>query len=126
MNPVRELSKALDGALPSDFKEMLRVTKFVLDTKHIGLKIEPNIEDGMWHLKMLSDSDFAGDKETRISVTGYILYFCGVPIAWKSKGQKNITLSSSEAEYVACSEAVKEVQFVKQVVNAVDIKIQNL
>ena len=54
-----------------------------------------------WALKALSDSDFASDKETRISVFGYIIYFCGIPIAWRSKGMKSVVLSTIEAEYMA-------------------------
>ena len=52
-------------------------------------------------LKALSDSDFASDKETIISVFGYIIYFCGIPIAWQSKGMKSVVLSTTEAEYMA-------------------------
>jgi hypothetical protein len=58
------------------------------------------------------DSDWAGDSETRISVTGFILYLMNVPVCWQSKWQKGITLSNTEAENVAMSEAVKEVKFI--------------
>jgi hypothetical protein len=34
------------------------------------------------------------------------------PVCWWSKSQKGVTLSSSEAEYVAMSKAVKEVKFI--------------
>ena len=40
----------------------------MLDTKDLGLCIVPTMSDGMWQLEALSDSDFANDKETRISV----------------------------------------------------------
>ena len=40
-NMNRELSKANDGASPAAFKELLHVIKHVLDTKNLGLKIEP-------------------------------------------------------------------------------------
>jgi hypothetical protein len=33
-------------------------------------------------------------------VTGFIMYLLRVPICWKSKEQKGVTLSRSEAEYV--------------------------
>ena len=72
------------------------------------------MSDGIWHLEALSDSDFANDKETRISVYGYIVYYCGVPIAWKSKSMKSVVLSTTEAEYVAVSEVVKEIKFLYQ------------
>jgi hypothetical protein len=34
-----------------------------------------------------------------------------VPVCWKSKAQRGVTLSSSGAEYVSISEAVKEIKF---------------
>ena len=58
--------------------------KFVVDTKHWGLRFEPKFEhENKWTLTMYMDSDYAGDKETQISVTGYILFFMGVLIIWK-------------------------------------------
>ena len=107
-NTVRELSKCLDCINTAAYKEMLRVIKYVLDTKNLALKVEPTEQNSEeWEMVMYSDSDFAGDKETRISVAGYILYLMGVPINWKSKSPKSVTLSSSEAEFIAMSEAVK-------------------
>ena len=41
MNPVCELSKVLDGSTKTVFKEMLHVIKYVLNTKDMGLEIEP-------------------------------------------------------------------------------------
>ena len=40
-NAVCEISKSMDGASKLLFREMLRVIKFVLDTKDLGLKMEP-------------------------------------------------------------------------------------
>jgi len=77
-----------------------------------------------WIVVAFSDSDFGRDKETRISVAGFIVCFMGVPISWKSKGQKIVVLSSSEAEYVALSEAAKEIKFVYQVLISMDFKVK--
>ena len=73
---------------------------------------------------MYTNSDYAGDKSTRISVTGYILFFMGIPIIWKSKSQKNITLSSSEAEYVTLSEAAKEIKFIYQLLLSIGMQVR--
>ena len=43
------------------------------------------------------------------------MFLQGVLIASKSKSQKIVSLSSSEAEFYACSEAVREVPFVVQI-----------
>jgi hypothetical protein len=43
-------------------------------------------------------------------------FFCGAPISWKSKSNKSVTLSSTEAEYYASSEAAKELVFIKNII----------
>ena len=69
-NPVRELSKSIDGASMAQVTEMYRVINFVLETKTLGLRMVPIFNDGVWKLEALSDSDFANDKDTRYSVYG--------------------------------------------------------
>jgi hypothetical protein len=70
------------------------------------------------------NSDWAGDAETRIIVTGFIIYLLGVPICWRSKGQKGDTLSSSKAEYVVISEAVKEIQFIYYLLESIGMNVK--
>jgi hypothetical protein len=63
------------------------------------------------------DADWAGCAETRRSTTGYILYVCGAPLSFYSKRQKSVTVSSTEAEVYALSEALSEVQNIQQMVS---------
>jgi len=49
------------------------------------------------------NADWAGDTDTRRSHTGYILMMNGGPISWKCRRQDNVSLSTSEAEFVAAS-----------------------
>ena len=113
----------MDGASKLQMREPRRVAKFVLDTKNLRLCIVLTMYDGIWCLEALSESDFAHDKETRISVYGYIVFFCGVPIAWKSKSMKSVVLSTTEAEYVAVSEVVKEIKFLYQLLISIKIPL---
>jgi hypothetical protein len=122
-NAVRELSKVADGATTSHWNAMIRVIKYVLDTENYGLRLKPSKNKEGFYLEGVSDSEYAGDKDTRISVYGYVLYFCGAPIAWKSKAGKSVTLSSTEAEYFATSEIAKEVIFAKQVLESMGIEL---
>jgi hypothetical protein len=122
-NSVRELSKVNDGATPAHWKALMRAIKFTLDTETYALRLKPKKSEEGFYLEGISDSEFAGDKDTRISVYGYILYFCGAPISWKSKSGKSVTLSSTEAEYFAVSEVAKEVIFAKQVLESIGIKL---
>ena len=90
-NSVRELAKGMSGASQAAMKELLRVIKFVLDTSDYGLKIQPNMNGkDLWKLVVYSDSDWAGDKDTRHSVGGYIMYLANVPILWKSNTKEQL------------------------------------
>ena len=123
-NPVRELSKTMDAPAPVHLKEMYKVIRHILSTKEYGLKFELKKYIIKWAFKALSDSDFASDKETRISVFGYIIYFCGIPISWRSKGMKSVVLSTTEAEYLALSEVVKELKFIVQLLQTMNIEVE--
>jgi hypothetical protein len=126
-NVVRELSKCMDKATPAAFKEMKRAMRFVANTKECGLRIEPDEpskDKFKWNMVVYTDSDWTGDKEDRQSVSGYVVFLLGVPILWKSKSQKSVTLSSSEAEYSAMSKAVKDVQFIVMVLESLSIKVE--
>jgi hypothetical protein len=103
-NATRELTK-VDGATEAHWKAMMRIIKYVFDTKQYSLKLKPYMS-GTATLKGISDSGFAGDRETR--KTGYVTYYCGALISWNSKSGNSATLSSTEAEYYASSEAAKE------------------
>ena len=54
------------------------------------------------------DADNGGDIDSTKSTTGYVYTFGGTAICWVSKLQKIVSLSSCEAEYVAVTEATKE------------------
>jgi hypothetical protein len=69
-NIVRELSKCMDFVTLGGYNELLRVIKFVIDTKTFGLKVQPKLDNNLgWDLKIFCDSNCAGDPETRVSVT---------------------------------------------------------
>ena len=57
------------------------------------------------------------------SVYMYVIYFCGVPVAWKSKSMRSVVLSTAEAEYVVISEVVKEIKFFYQLLESMDVKV---
>jgi hypothetical protein len=55
------------------------------------------------------DIDFGNDPETRKSMTGHQMSLNGGYNSWKSSRQRGVTLSSSEAEFVAASQAGEEI-----------------
>ena len=53
-----------------------------------------------------SDSDLAGDVDSRKSTSGIIFFLDDSPISWQSTKQKIVALSSCEVEYIAAATAV--------------------
>ena len=73
----------------------------------IGLKFEKDRNVGK-HLVGYVDSDYAGDLDKRRSTTGYVFTIAGGPVSWRSTLQSTVALSTTEAEYMAVTEAFKE------------------
>jgi hypothetical protein len=61
-----------------------------------------------------SDADYAGCPDTRRSTTGYVVKLDGNTITWVTKRQQSVALSSCESEYMAITEAAKEVTWLRQ------------
>ena len=61
----------------------------------------------------MADSDFAGDRKTRKSVGGTLIFLGGAAIVYKTMLQRTIALSSTEAEFYALTEAGKLVLYVR-------------
>ena len=59
------------------------------------------------------DSDWAGDCNDKKSTSGYVIRVYNNVIYWKSHKQNAVTKSSTFAEYVALSEAVTDVIFIR-------------
>ncbi|KAG9453509.1 hypothetical protein H6P81_006413 [Aristolochia fimbriata] len=68
-------------------------------------------------VKGFVDSDHAGDRDNGRSTSGYVFTVGGTAVSWVSKLQKVVALSSTEAEYVAATEASKEYIWLKSLMN---------
>ncbi|GFY27394.1 retrovirus-related Pol polyprotein from transposon TNT 1-94 [Trichonephila clavipes] len=71
----------------------------------------------------LRDSDFATNRDDRVSMGGFITFIDETPISWRTFKQKSVSLSTMEAEYVSLTEAAKEFIWLK---NVIDNKSLNL
>ncbi|GFV20422.1 retrovirus-related Pol polyprotein from transposon TNT 1-94 [Trichonephila clavipes] len=74
-------------------------------------------------LSCYSDSDFATNRDDRVSMGGFITFIDETPISWRTFKQKSVSLSTMEAEYVSLTEAAKEFIWLK---NVIDNKSLNL
>lgn len=89
-----------------------RVLRYLSGTRTFGLKYRKS-NDGRDDLVGYSDSDWAGDPETRRSTSGFVFIMANGPVSWKSKRQRVVSTSSVEAEYVALYGAVREAAWMR-------------
>ncbi|KZV44851.1 Aspartyl-tRNA synthetase [Dorcoceras hygrometricum] len=78
----------------------------------MGLKFQGTGKHQEW-ITGYVDSDYAGNVDTRKSTTGYVFTSNGTAVSWKAMLQPVVALSTTEAEYIAATEAVKEAIWMK-------------
>ena len=61
----------------------------------------------------LSDADWASDEKDRKSVSGYCFYFLDSLVSWSSRKQRTVSTSSTESEYYALTNTIKEAIWIK-------------
>ncbi|XP_055910757.1 uncharacterized protein LOC129945122 [Eupeodes corollae] len=99
---VNLLSRKIESPTESDWKAVKRVMRYLATTVDKSLLLQTNEEKT---LMCYVDADWAGDSKDRKSTNGYVFQFAGRSIAWSSRKQTPVAMSSTEAEYVAASHA---------------------
>jgi hypothetical protein len=70
-------------------------------------------------LQGYTGADYAGDEDSRKSTSGYMMTYAGGAVSWQSKLQNCISLSTTDAEYIAAVDACKEVIWMKKLLAGV-------
>ena len=82
------------------------IGKYFSETATRGIIYDPDKTQG---IECYVDADFSGGwdrddgqrDENVLSQSGYAIFYAGFPVLWASKLQTEISLSISEAEYIA-------------------------
>ena len=86
-----------------------RILQYLAGTKTLGITYRASQDEtgdgNLFH--GFADASFASADDLK-SITGYVFLAAGGAITWRSKKQTIIALSSTEAEYIALSEAGRE------------------
>lgn len=72
------------------------------------------------------DSNFVRDLDRRRSVTGFVFTLFGGAVSWKASLQSIVALSTTEAKYIALTEAVKEVKWLRGLVSELGLKQESV
>ncbi|KAG2852515.1 Retrovirus-related Pol polyprotein from transposon TNT 1-94 [Phytophthora cactorum] len=106
---VGYVSRFMENPQEEHWVAVKRIFRYLQGTKTHGIcfKSGDNID-----FRGYSDADWAGDLADRKSTSGYTFMLMGAPVSWGSKKQSSVSLSTSEAEYIALSLAIQEVKWI--------------
>lgn len=110
LNILSRYQSCASEELWSCIKRVLRYVKGTVDLKLLYCKDSVDTV-----LKAYVDADWAGDTETRRSTSGFCTKVFGNLVQWCSKKQSCVSLSSTEAEYVALSQCIAQAQWLRNV-----------
>lgn len=88
------------------YQQAKRVLRYIQGTKNLQLVYRRNVS---------SDTDFK-------STSGYVFKVFGNTVSWLSRKQSTVSLSSTEAEYIALAEAVCEAKWLRSLLNEMGIE----
>uniref|UniRef100_A0AAV1TK37 Reverse transcriptase Ty1/copia-type domain-containing protein n=1 Tax=Peronospora matthiolae TaxID=2874970 RepID=A0AAV1TK37_9STRA len=106
---VSYVSRFMENPQVEHWMAVKRILRYLQGTKSHGICFKP---DDKIDFCGYSDADWAGDHADRKSTSGYAFILMGAPVSWGSKMQSSVSLSTSEAEYIALSLAIQEGKWV--------------
>ncbi|KAG6578190.1 Integrase catalytic core protein [Phytophthora cinnamomi] len=106
---VGYVSRFMENPQVEHWIAVKRIFRYLQGTKSHGIRFSPGKDIDF---QGYSDADWAGDLSDRKSTSGYLFQVAGGPISWGSKKQSSVSLSTSEAEYIALSLAIQEGKWV--------------
>lgn len=89
-----------------------RILRYIKKTLNFGIFYHQDKDE----IKAYSDADFAGDTSTRKSTSGSVLFYGNNMVSWSSERQQSVSLSTTESEYIAGSQCVKELVWLKSLI----------
>ena len=114
---VSQVSRFCDNPGFTHWSSVKRIMRYLKGTMNYEAVNGLSEEFRGLELVGFCDSDWAGEIDSRGSTGGFIFKLNGGPVSWSSRLQKTSALSSTEAEYMAMTEAMKEVLWFRPLVN---------
>lgn len=118
---VSILSQRVSSPRQVDINEVKRVIRYLKGTKE--LKLSLSSDDAGEVLFGYSDANWAEDRVDRKSNSGYLCKVNGGTISWSCRKQDIVSLSSTEAEFVALSETCKEINWLRRISKEMKINL---
>ncbi|CAM9241671.1 unnamed protein product, partial [Sphacelaria rigidula] len=118
-NAARDLARQSHDSCERQWRRVLKVLAYLNTTRNYGLTFSSRES----RFTVYCDADYAKEDTNRRSVSGVAVMYGGIAVSSTSRTQHCVTLSPTEAEYVAMAEGAKEYMFVRSVLSFLRPKV---
>ena len=110
--PTNRLARSLANPSKSDIVASKHLLRYLRGTQDLGMKLQ--VQNRVCStLTVFTDSDLAGDRPTRKSVSSWVVMLGGFLISAGARTQSVIAQSSCEAEHIAATAATSEAKYIQ-------------
>ncbi|GKC59951.1 retrotransposon protein, putative, ty1-copia subclass [Tanacetum coccineum] len=122
---VSVVSRYLANSRKNHWEAVKWILKYLRGTANVGLVHEPNHGKHV-DVTSFANSDYAKDPDKGRSITGYAFLVQGCVVSWKATLQHVVALSTTEAEYMALTEAVKEAIWLRGLLEELGVELNTV
>lgn len=98
-----------------------RILRYLKGTSDYGILLTNTPNNLKFYI--YSDSDYAGCIKTRRSTTGFCLMIGTGIVSWCSERQSSVSHSTAESEYIAASQASRELVWLQRLLAELDVQL---
>ncbi|MED6170397.1 hypothetical protein PIB30_116850 [Stylosanthes scabra] len=115
---TKQLSQFMASPTQAHYRAALRVLRYLKNSPGKGIFLP---RSSSLQILGFNDSDWAGCLDTRCSLTGFCFFLGDSLIFWKTKKQTTVARSSTEAEYRALANTTCKLQWILNLLKALNI-----
>lgn len=121
MHSVSVISRYMENPTELHLLAAKRTLRYLKGTTNFGVFYKKGEKS---ELAGFTDSDYAGDLDDRKSTSGYVFMLSSGAVSWSTKKQPIVTLSTTEAEFVAATSCASQAIWLRNILAELNFKQQ--
>lgn len=116
---IGQLAKHVQNPTKLHWDAVKRVMRYMIHTKDLSI-VFGGTGTSMTPVVYV-DADWAGDRESRRSMSGFVAVMSGAAVAWSTPPQEVVALSSAESEYILLCHGARETVWLRRLVSGMKV-----
>jgi hypothetical protein len=118
MFAVNLIARFMEHPVENHLMAAKRILRYIRGTLELGILYRKGSQA---ELIAYSDSDYGGDVDDRKSTSGYVFMIGSGAVSWSSRKQPIVTLSTTEAEFIAAAHCVCQGIWLKRILECIGL-----